>query len=103
MIPIDPGNLRDFIIACVILASLWGGIRFVAHRSEPRSRGASSRSERPGQSATPKPPPLTAGKKKKTTFCCCYIFKPQKNPHPRYPPRPGCLVGGYPLSPLARA
>jgi hypothetical protein len=49
MIPIDPGNLRDFIIACVLLASLWGGIRFVAHRSEPRSRGASSRSEHPGQ------------------------------------------------------
>ncbi len=49
MIPIDPGNLRDFIVACVLLASLWGGIIFVAHRSEPRSHGASSRSEHPGQ------------------------------------------------------
>ena len=49
MIPIDPGNLRDFIIACVLLASLWGGIRLVPHRSEPRSGGVSSRSEHPGQ------------------------------------------------------
>ena len=48
MISIDPGNLRDFIIACVLLASLWGGIRFVPHRSEPRSSGVSSRSEHPG-------------------------------------------------------
>ena len=49
MIPIDPGNLRDFIVACVLLASLWGGIIFVAHRSEPRSHSASSLSEHPGQ------------------------------------------------------
>src|SRR5260370_40477434 len=81
MIPIDPGNLRDFIIACVILASLWGGIRFVAHRSEPRSRGASSRSERPGQSATPKPPPLTAGRKTKHDSRRRYLCHTKKHPH----------------------
>jgi hypothetical protein len=48
MLPLDPGNLRDFIIACVIVASLWGGIRF-AHRSERCSRVPASGSERPGQ------------------------------------------------------
>ena len=48
MLPLDPDNLRDLIIACVIVVSLWGGIRFT-HRSEPRSRGPASGSAHLGQ------------------------------------------------------
>ncbi len=62
MIPIDPGNLRDFIIACVLLARLWGGIRFVdsSFRAPLARRVVAKQASRPA--AKPKRPPLTAGK-----------------------------------------